>query len=221
MGGWRRHPVHAAIERAVPADPRMRDFLRSQAPDVVFVSPVVTLGPSGGTQTEAVKAARALGIPTVVGAASWDHLTSKGLVRLVPDALSVWNEAQRAEAVDLHRIPPARVRLTGAQSLDHWFEPRPPEAATVLRARLGLTPGRPVILYVGSSKNMAPGDREPRFVERWLDRAARVRRSRPARRARDRPAAPGQHRTVDRATRSRHCSGRASRCGRCCTRACR
>jgi hypothetical protein len=157
-----------AIERAVPADPRMREFLHSQAPDVVFISPVVTLGPSGGTQTEAVKAARALGLPTVVGAASWDHLTSTGLIRIVPDVVSVWNHAQRAEAVDLHRIPPSRVRLTGAQSLDHWFEPRPPEAAHQFRARLGLPPGSSVILYVGSSKNMAPGDREPRFVERWL-----------------------------------------------------
>lgn len=157
-----------ALERVVPAETAMSDFLRLQAPHVLFVSPLVTLGPSGGTQTEAVKAARALGIPTVVGAASWDNLTSKGLLRLVPDALSVWNETQRGEAVELHRIPPARVHVTGAQSLDHWFEPRSPEAVDLLRSRLGLTPGRPVILYVGSSKNMAPGDREPRFVERWL-----------------------------------------------------
>lgn len=157
-----------ALERAVPVERNMRDFLRQQAPDVVFVSPLVTLGPSGGTQTEAVKAARALGIPTVVGAASWDNLTSKGLVRLVPDVLSVWNDAQRAEAVELHRIPQARVQVTGAQSLDHWFEPRLPQAAEMLRSKLGLTPGHAVILYVGSSKNMVPGDREPRFVQRWL-----------------------------------------------------
>jgi len=157
-----------AIEAAVPSDPRMREFVRSLAPDVVFVSPLVTLGPSGGIQTEAVKAARGLGIPTVVGVASWDHLTSKGLVRLVPDAVTVWNEAQRAEAVVLHRIPAARVHLTGAQSLDHWFEPRAAGALDQFRARLGLEPGRAVILYVGSSKNMAPGDSEPRFVERWV-----------------------------------------------------
>jgi hypothetical protein len=157
-----------ALERAVAVERGMRDFIQQQAPDVVFVSPLVTLGPSGATQTEAVKAAHALGIPTVVGAASWDNLTSKGLVRVVPDVLSVWNEAQRAEAVSLHRIPPARVHVTGAQSLDHWFEPRSSDAVEALRSRLGLTPGRSVILYVGSSKNMAPGDREPRFVERWL-----------------------------------------------------
>jgi hypothetical protein len=134
----------------------------------VFVSPLVTLGPSGGAQTEAVKAARALGVPTVVGVASWDHLTSKGLLRVVPDALTLWNEAQRNEAVELHRIPPARVQVTGAQSLDHWFEPASPEAVARFRAARGVPDGAPVILYVGSSKNMAPGDSEPAFVERWL-----------------------------------------------------
>jgi hypothetical protein len=157
-----------ALEAVVPADPRMREFLQGHAPDVVFVSPLVTLGPSGGAQTEAVKAARALGIPAIVGVASWDHLTSKGLIRVVPDALTVWNLAQRAEAVELHRIPPARVRVTGAQSLDHWFEPRSADVVARFRARVGLESGRRVILYVGSSKNMAPGDCEPRFVERWL-----------------------------------------------------
>jgi hypothetical protein len=156
------------IETLVPADPRMRRFVREQAPDVVFVSPLVTLGPSGGGQTEAVKAARALGVPTVVGVASWDHLTSKGLLRVVPDALMLWNEAQRNEAVELHRIPPARVQVTGAQSLDHWFDPASPEAVARFRTERGVPDGTPVILYVGSSKNMAPGDSEPAFVERWL-----------------------------------------------------
>lgn len=157
-----------AIEALVPADPRVRRFIREQAPDLVFVSPLVTLGPSGSSQTEAVKAARALRVPVVVGVASWDHLTSKGLLRVVPDALMVWNEAQRREAVELHRLPPHRIHLTGAQSLDHWFAPGSPEAVARFRAERGVPEGSPVILYVGSSKNMAPGDSEPAFVERWL-----------------------------------------------------
>lgn len=157
-----------ALEAVVPADPRVGDFVRSHAPDVVFVSPLVTLGPSGAIQTEVVKAARATGVPVIVGVASWDHLTSKGLIRLVPDALTVWNEAQRTEAVDLHRVPSSRVRVTGAQPLDHWFAPRSVEAVDRFRARLGLVAGRPLLLYAGSSRNMAPGDSEPRFVERWL-----------------------------------------------------
>jgi hypothetical protein len=157
-----------AIESLVPADGSVRRFLRDHAPDLVFVSPLVTLGAASGGQTEVVKAAKSMRIPVVVGAASWDHLTSKGLVRVVPDVLTVWNEAQRREAVELHRVPAARVRVTGAQSLDHWFEPRPAGSAASLRAALGIADARPVILFVGSSKNMAPGNSEPAFVSRWL-----------------------------------------------------
>ncbi len=174
LGGLPRWAVGLTIAGArtldglVPADGRTRQFLRDQAPDLVFVSPLVTLGAASGGQTETVKAARALRIPVVVGAASWDHLTSKGLVRVVPDAVTVWNESQRREAVDLHRLPAACVRVTGAQSLDHWFETRPAEAVCRFRAELGIAAEPKVILFVGSSKNMAPGDSEPAFVARWL-----------------------------------------------------
>jgi len=156
------------VERARPADRATRQFVDAVAPDVVFVSPLVTAGPRGGPQTEVIKAARAAGIPTVVGVASWDHLTSKGLLRLVPDAVTVWNDDQRREAIELHRIPSSRIVVSGAQSLDHWFERADPRATTALRETLGLDPERPVVLFVGSSRNMAPGTSEIGFVERWV-----------------------------------------------------
>lgn len=157
-----------ALERLVPPDDEIRRFLAGAAPDVVFVSPLVSFGPAGGPQTELVKAARRLGIPAVVGVASWDHLTSKGLLRVVPDLLTVWNDAQRREAIDLHRVPAGRIVVSGAQSLDHWFEPVDPHAAARLRGELGLDAGRKVVLFVGSSRNMAPGLSEVDFVRRWL-----------------------------------------------------
>src|SRR5262245_3256430 len=111
------------IERCVPPNGATTTFLRTARPDLLFVSPLVALGAPGIHQTELVKAARALGIPVIVGVASWDHLTSKGLVHVLPDALLVWNETQRTEAIRLHRVPGSRVVVTGAQVLDHWFKP--------------------------------------------------------------------------------------------------
>ena len=157
-----------AADRVIPAALWATEFLSRQKPDVVFVSPLVTLGVAARSQTECVKAARRLGIPVIVGVASWDHLTSKGLVRVVPDALTVWNETQVRQATELHRIPRARVIVSGAQSLDHWFAPADPGAPARLRRELGIEVDRPLLLYVGSSKNMAPGDSEPEFVRRWV-----------------------------------------------------
>ncbi len=162
IGGMR------VLERLVPPDPRMTAFVRDAAPDLVFVSPLVTLGPSGYRHADVVKAAQGLRLPVAVGVASWDHLTSKGLVRVVPEVLTVWNDAQADEAVDLHRVPRSHVAVTGAQTFDHWFEPPQPGAVERFRAQLGLQAGRRTILFVGSSRNMAPGDSEVRFVTRWL-----------------------------------------------------
>lgn len=155
-------------ERVIPVDRAMLEFVRGIRPDVIVVSPVVTIGRSGARQTEVTKAGRALGIPVVVGAASWDHLTSKGLIRVVPDVVTVWNATQAREAAFLHRIPKSRILVTGAQSLDHWFDPPAANVVQGFRRMLGIEERRDVVLLVGSSRNMAPGDSEVRFVRRWL-----------------------------------------------------
>jgi hypothetical protein len=156
------------LERWTAADPAVVEFVRAADPRAVFVSPLVTLGGAGSAQTEVVKAARRLRIPVIVGTASWDHLTSKGLVRVVPDLLTVWNDAQADEAVRLHRIPRERIAVTGAQSLDHWFEPLDTAGVEEYRRSIGVAHGQPFVLFVGSSRNMAPDQSEVRFVRRWL-----------------------------------------------------
>ena len=55
------------------------------------------------------------GLRTAICIASWDNLSSKQLIHELPDRLIVWNETQRREAVDLHRVPSDRIVVTGAQ----------------------------------------------------------------------------------------------------------
>jgi hypothetical protein len=169
-----RPVVSAAIalarsaERHLPVDRRVLEFVRDLRPDVVMVSPVVIIGVSGAQETEILKAAHTLRVPSIVAVASWDHLTSKGLIRTVPDAVMVWNDIQARETEHLHRIPRSRIMVTGAQSFDRWFEAAQPAAIEELRRTLGIGVSQRVLLFVGSSRNMAPGDSEVRFVRRWL-----------------------------------------------------
>ena len=148
-----------AAEHAVPADPERLRGLRELAPDVVVVSPLIGRGTRNRTQTDTVKAARKLGIPVGFAVASWDHLTTKGIVKARPDATFVWNELQARDAAELHRVPRSSVVVTGAQLFDPWFErgPATPE------------PAAPYVLYVGSSPNIAPAEREIPFVRRWAE----------------------------------------------------
>lgn len=156
-------------DRFVAPDSATLASLRSLEPDVVVVSPLVARGPSSVRQTDTVKAARKLGIPVVAAIGSWDHLTTKGLVKAVPDRLLVWNEVQLREARELHRVPAARIAVTGAQLFDSWFERSPVSTRQKLLEPLGLDPTHAYVLYVGSSPNITAAPDEERWVRTWLD----------------------------------------------------
>ena len=151
------------LERVIPIPRAIEAFVREQRPDVLLVTPLIELG---SQQVDYVKAARRLGVRSALCVASWDNLTSKGLIRVPPDHVVVWNEAQKQEATALHGVPPDRVVVTGAQLFDPWFTAAPSRSREEFCAMVGLAPARPFVLYVGSSIFIAP-DEVP-FVERWL-----------------------------------------------------
>src|SRR5437773_1691189 len=142
MGG-----IVRTLERAVPSNNAIAAFLHKEQPDLLLVTPLLYFG---SQQVEYVRAARALGIPTVLGVGSWDHLTTKGLIHEQPDRVLVWNEAQRTEADELHGIPSNRVTVTGAQAYDHWFVQKPTLSREQFCAKVGVPADRPILLYLCS-----------------------------------------------------------------------
>jgi hypothetical protein len=151
------------LESGIPTSRRVVAYIREHAPDVVIVSPLIDLA---SPLLDYLKAARRLGLRTGICVASWDNLTSKGLLRFVPERVFVWNETQRREAVELHGIPPERVVATGAARFDEWFAQRPSTSREEFTRRLGLDSGRPFLLYLCSSGFVAPD--EVGSVLRWV-----------------------------------------------------
>jgi hypothetical protein len=152
-----------ALEAAVPISPSLSTFIAERRPDIVLVSPLVELG---SPLADYVRAARSLKIPTGLCVYSWDNLTNKGLVRGEPDLVTVWNEAQRREAIDLHDVPPTRVVVTGASPYDQWFDRTPSMTREQFCQQVGLCPDRPFVLYVCSSPFIA--GHEAGFVLNWV-----------------------------------------------------
>lgn len=152
------------IERAVPPPAAAVEFVRAQEPDVVLITPLIELG---SPQLDYLRAAKTLGLRTALCVWSWDHLTSKALIRVRPDRVLVWNSTQQREAVDLHGVPANEVIVTGAQCFDQWFDRQPTRDRSAFYARAGLPDGRPFVLYVCSAlfKGSTP---EPTFVQQWL-----------------------------------------------------
>ena len=164
---WSRALVAAVLrglERVIPTSDDLHAFLREHRPDLLLVTPLIELG---SQQVDYVKTARTLGIRSALCVASWDNLTSKGLIRVLPDHVLVWNEAQVREATQFHGVPAGRITVTGAQVFDRWFSMRPTRSREAFCRAVGLDPTRPFLLYVGSSVFIAP-DEVP-FAQRWLD----------------------------------------------------
>ena len=156
--------ILARCERAIPSSGIVESFISSRRPDAVLVTPLVV---DRSPQTDVIKSAQALGIPAALCVASWDHLTTKGLMRVQPDLVAVWNDEQRKEAIEYHSADPERIVVTGAQPFDRWFERTPTERGAFC-GKVGLPRDRPFVLFVGSTASISAPETELRFVRRWI-----------------------------------------------------
>jgi hypothetical protein len=153
-----------ALEASIPTTPDLDEFIALHRPDVVVVTPLITVG---SIQNDLVKSARKARIPVVLGVASWDHLTTKGLLRVPVDAMTVWNEQQAKEAERFHAASADQIVITGAQPFDRWFEQRPRPRQVICR-KAGLPPRRPYLLFLGSTQSISEPEAERAFVLRWI-----------------------------------------------------
>ncbi len=151
------------IENAIPLDPFIVKFFKSQNPDIFLVTPLIDLRAS---QLDWLKAARALEIKSGFCVASWDNLSNKSLIQMEPDVVFVWNKIQQQEAVELHHIDPAKSIITGAQCYDRLFARQPSTSSEEFLRKIGLPADTPYLLYLCSSRFIAPN--EVNFVKKWI-----------------------------------------------------
>jgi hypothetical protein len=153
------------IEKAIPLNPFIVDFFKSDRPDVFLVTPLIDLR---GTQIGWLKCAKTMNIKSALCVASWDNLTNKSLIQMEPDVIFVWNKIQQEEAVELHHIDPSKIVITGAQCYDRLFARRPSTSREEFRKAVGLSENGLFILYLCSSGFIAP--QEVDFVAKWINR---------------------------------------------------
>ncbi len=158
--------VLAAAERALPCDAATLEFIRSQDPDAVIVTPLVE---AASEQVDLIKSAKALGIRTGVCIPSWDNLTNKGLLRVQPQRVFVWNEFQKQEAVEFHGTAASNVVITGTPLFDTWFGRKPSRTYAEFCQAAGLPASRRYVLFVASSGFIAGRGAEVEWVRGWIE----------------------------------------------------
>jgi hypothetical protein len=162
-----RHSLAAMIrtvEQSLPVPEPVRALLEEERPDGVLVCPLIE---RRSPQAAYLRGAHEIGIPTALCVASWDNLTTSSLIHGEPDLVTVWNEAQRMEATELHGIPAERVAVTGAPLYDRWFEQRSSTSREEFCHKVGLPVDRPFVLYVCSSGFIAPDEAD--WIPDWID----------------------------------------------------
>ena len=155
----------ASAEQQLPLDPAIVRYIEEQRPDAVLITPLI--GVVASPQLDYLHSARALGIPTALCVWSWDHLSSKALIRTLPDRVFVWNPTQRDEALHLHSVPPDRIVVTGAQCFDRWFDRQPSKDRAAFCRRVGLRDDRRFLLWVCSALFRGSPE-EAGFVRQWI-----------------------------------------------------
>jgi hypothetical protein len=160
---------HYGSLRYVP--PRLLDELRRERPAVALAN----------TQMHSVVpfvvAARRADLPVVGHIASWDHTVGKGIVPPELRRYIVQNDVMRDDLVRYHGVDASRIVVSGWPQTDVFHRERPRSEFEGVLRRLGLDPGRPVVLVMGNSPTNAPYERS--FVERlvawWEESGAEAR----------------------------------------------
>ena len=151
-----------SLERGIPG-PSIEGFIAQQAPDVVLITPLVDIG---SPQLDHLAAAQSARRENGAAVASWDHLSSKALIRKVPDAHCLERDQRHGSDRDARRARRSG-RRHGCAVLRPVVRPDAgAELSGVLRPRRSGS-DRPYILYVCSSLFRGTTF-EPAFTERWI-----------------------------------------------------
>lgn len=156
------------VERLLHSLPPKLKFvfeLWSALPDVLVVTSNL---PWDAPELEYLVAAKFLGVPAVLQIASWDNLSTKSTINIIPDKTLLWNQALKDEAVILHDIPEEKIAVTGAATFDNLFETRSRFSYKEFCEKAKLNQHGPFVVYLGSSISIA-GD-ETRFARDLVKR---------------------------------------------------
>lgn len=147
---WARTSLQADLmnrleETLVPGGAYEAQF-RAYPPDLV-----VSGDPLRPGDTNLVAEAHRDGVPSLGSVRSWDNLLKH--LRTRADHVTVWNDINAREAVDLERYTPHRVEVVGAPQMDPYFQDRQRWMLSreAFCAAEGLDPRKRILLLATSS----------------------------------------------------------------------
>ena len=138
-------PVRRVIRwldlRFVAINPEVAVLLEKYKPDLVVAPDIVF-----PLDRIFLRAAKRKGYYCVGLTRSWDNLTSKGVIQILPDKLILHTERMKKQAVELVGMPGEDIYVSGPPDYDKYFKPLSITKQEFCR-ELGIDPKRRLILF--------------------------------------------------------------------------
>ena len=128
------------LDRFVPLNPEVAAVLEKYQPDLVLAPDIVF-----PMDRIFIRAAKRAGYKVVGLTRSWDNLTSKGVIQVLPDKLVLHTERMKKQAVKLVGMPEKDIYVSGPPDFDDYFKPRKKTREEFLRS-LSIDPANRVVL---------------------------------------------------------------------------
>lgn len=130
------------------------EIFKTYKPDMVFTANLFS-----DTEAALVREAKQHAIRTVGIVNSWDKLTSRSVLRTVPDLLLVHNDIMREEAVRYSVVHREKICVVGVPHFDIYARP-PHTSKQEFFKRLGADEAKPLILFAPLGRSFADVDGE-------------------------------------------------------------
>ena len=110
------HSIFRSLSERLTAPEPFAKLLAIHKPALVFSTDI-----QNELDVRLLHAARRAGVKTIGMVRSWDNLTAKGAMRVLPDLLAVNNEIVKKEAINLNGFPVERIVVTGIPHYDRYW----------------------------------------------------------------------------------------------------
>ncbi|MBI2055292.1 MAG: CDP-glycerol glycerophosphotransferase family protein [Candidatus Sungbacteria bacterium] len=143
-----------SLDHYLISDPGFSPLFLRYRPDVVFLAHLFD-----DVEVAMLREARRRGVPTVGYINSWDKVTARSSLRLLPDVLLVFNEIVRAEAVKYADMPAGLVIPAGIPQYDQYINDQPSSREAFFK-KIGIDPAKKLVVYAPMGKAFSDSDWE-------------------------------------------------------------
>ncbi len=134
-------PWYQRIYKALIPRDTFQEVLDQYQPDLVFATDVFS-----ALDPRLMCEAQDRGIKTIGMVRSWDNLTTKGIMQVVPDILVVNNDILKEESFKYHGISLDRIRVVGIPHYDRYADRMPRSSREEFYKRIGASSENRLVL---------------------------------------------------------------------------